>query len=119
MERTGPRKTFAREVWPPAWTAVPASCWQTRRRPVRYPWRMGAKPVDGRDNRHAAKSYGNPLGVECGACKRRVLLPLDRLGNLDGDMRPLLDRRFKCPARAAARRASPVVGQFEYGTHDP
>src|SRR5258708_34015713 len=49
---------------------------------------MGAKRVDGRDNGHSAKSYGNPVGVECEGCGRRALVPLDRLGNLDGDMRP-------------------------------
>ena len=27
-----------------------------------------------------------------------ALVPLDRLGNLDGDMRPLLGRPFKCSA---------------------
>ena len=29
---------------------------------------MGAKQVDNRDNGHTAKSYGNPLGIECEAC---------------------------------------------------
>jgi hypothetical protein len=33
-----------------------------------------------RDNGHGAKTYGNPIGVECEACKRRALVPLDRLG---------------------------------------
>ena len=32
---------------------------------------MGAKQVDGRDNGHTARTYGNPLGVECEACKKR------------------------------------------------
>ena len=57
---------------------------------------MGAKQVDSRDNGHTARTYGNPLGVECEACGRRALVPLDRLGHLDGDMRPLLGRPFKC-----------------------
>ena len=39
---------------------------QTQRR-VSYHKRMGAKQVDGRDNGLTAKSYGNPLGVECEA----------------------------------------------------
>jgi hypothetical protein len=51
-----------------------------------------------RDNGHTAKTYGNPLGIECEACKRRALVPLDRLGNLDGNMRPLRDWPFKCSA---------------------
>jgi hypothetical protein len=49
------------------------------------------KPVDSRDNGHSAKTYGNPLGIECEACKRRALVPLDRLASLRGDMRPLWD----------------------------
>ena len=59
---------------------------------------MGAKQVDNRDNGHTAKSYGNPLGIECEACGRHALVPLDRLGNLDGNMRPLKDWPFKCSA---------------------
>ena len=55
-------------------------------------------PVSSRDNGHTAKNYGNPLGIECEACKRRALVPLDRLGNLDGNMRPLKDWPFKCSA---------------------
>ena len=54
--------------------------------------------VTNRDNGYTAKSYGNPLGIECEACKRRALVPLDRLGNLDGNMRPLKDWPFKCSA---------------------
>lgn len=56
---------------------------------------MGAHRVDGGDNGHSAKSYGNPVGVECEGCGRRALVPL---GRLDGDMRPLLGRPFKCSA---------------------
>jgi hypothetical protein len=60
---------------------------------------MGARQVDRRDNGHTAKSYGSPLGIECAARGRRALLPLDRLlGNLDGDMRPLLGWPFECSA---------------------
>ena len=55
-------------------------------------------PVTSRDNGHTAKTYGNPLGIECEACKRRALVPLDRLGNLDGNMHPLRDWPFKCSA---------------------
>jgi len=55
-------------------------------------------PIDARANGHTAKSYGNPIGVECEACKRRALVPLDRPGDVDADMRPLLGRPFKCSA---------------------
>ena len=55
-------------------------------------------PVDARANGHTAKSYGNPIGVECEAFKRRALVQLDRLGQLDGNMRPLKDWPFKCLA---------------------
>jgi hypothetical protein len=54
--------------------------------------------ITARENRHSAKTYGNPLGIECDACKRRALVPLDRLGTLDGNMRPLKDWPFKCSA---------------------
>ena len=53
-------------------------------------------PVDARSNGHSAKTYGNPLGIECEACKRRALVPLDQLGNLNCNMGPLRDWRFKC-----------------------
>ena len=56
------------------------------------------KSVDARDNGHTAKSYGNPLGIECEACKRRSLVPLDRLGTLEGNMRPTRAWPFKCTA---------------------
>ena len=46
------------------------------------------KAVDSRDNGHTAKTYSNPLGIECETCKRRALVPLDRLGQLDGNRRP-------------------------------
>ena len=59
---------------------------------------MGARRVDGRDNGHTAKSYGNPLGIECEGCGRRALVPLDRLGHLDGNMRALVEWPFKCSA---------------------
>jgi hypothetical protein len=59
---------------------------------------MSARRVEGHDNGHTADSYGNPVGVECEGCGRRALVPLDRLGNLAGDMRPLLGRPFKCSA---------------------
>ena len=63
---------------------------------IGYRFGMGAKQVDSRDNGHTARTYGNPLGVECEACGRRALVPLDRLSTLDGDMLPLLGRPFKC-----------------------
>jgi hypothetical protein len=47
---------------------------------------IGAKRVGSRDNGHTAYCYHNAVGVECG---RRALVRLDRLDNLDGDMRPI------------------------------
>ena len=49
-------------------------------------------PATGRENGHTA----NPLGIECEACNRRVLVTVDRLGHLEGNMRPLKDWPFKC-----------------------
>ena len=57
---------------------------------------MPSRPVAGLDNGHIADTYGNPLGVECEACKRRALVPLDGLGQLDHNMRPLRNWPFKC-----------------------
>jgi hypothetical protein len=51
-------------------------------------------PVTGRSNLHTAANYGQPLGVQCRACERRVLVPLDRIGAKSGSMTP--------PALAAA-----------------
>src|SRR5262245_26527529 len=62
---------------------------------------MSPKPVTDRDNGHTAKSYDNPLGIEYEARKRRALVPLDRLGQLDGNMSPL--RGWPFNARRAAR----------------
>jgi hypothetical protein len=59
---------------------------------------MGAKRVGGHDNGHTANSYGNPVGVECEGCGWRALVPLDRLGSLRGNMRPLQEWPFKCSA---------------------
>jgi hypothetical protein len=58
--------------------------------------------VDDRENGHTAKSYGNPIGVEC---RRRALVPLDRVGNLEGNMRPLRDWPFKC-SRCGSREVA-------------
>jgi len=68
--------------------------------------------VTARENGHSAKTYGNPLGIECEACKRRALVPLDRLGNLDGNMHPLRDWPFNGSAWGSrdvlfAKRAEP------------
>jgi hypothetical protein len=54
--------------------------------------------VGGHDNGHTARSYGNPIGVECEGCGRRALVQLDRLGGLRVNMRPLRDFPFKCSA---------------------
>ena len=67
---------------------------------------MGAKQVDSPDNGHTAKTYGNPLGVECEACGRRALVPLDRLGNLDGDVSLWLFEK-RAEADAWAKKSGP------------
>ena len=64
---------------------------------------MGAKQVDSRDNGHTARTYGNPLGVECEACGRRALVPLDRLGT---------------PRRRHAAAARAAVQVFGCGSRD-
>ena len=46
-------------------------------------------------------------------CGHRGLVPLDRIGASDGDMRRLLDRRFKC-----ASCGSMFVQLFLFGTRD-
>jgi hypothetical protein len=78
-------------------------CWRNcdtladfRAPPIRYDVPMGAKRVDGHDNGHTAQSYGKPVGVECEGCRRRALVPVDRLGSLKGNMRPLQERPLKC-----------------------
>jgi len=46
-------------------------------------------PVTGRCNLHTADCYGHPLGVRCRPCKRRVLVPLDKIGAMKGNMKLL------------------------------
>jgi len=67
---------------------------------------MMSTAVDARSNGHSAKTYGNPLGIECESCKRRALVPLDRLGQLDSNMRPLRGWPFKCSA-CGSREVAP------------
>jgi hypothetical protein len=55
------------------------------------------------DNGRTAQFCRNPIGAECEACKRRALLPLDRLGTLEGNMRPLKSWPLKCSAWDRAR----------------
>src|SRR5262245_28952356 len=57
---------------------------------------MPPKQVEGRDNGRTARSYGQPVGVECSGCGHRTLVPLDRIGVHDSDMRLLIDHRLKC-----------------------
>ena len=55
--------------------------------------------------------YGNPLGVECEACKRRAPVALDRLGTLDGNVQPPWNWPFKCCGPVSlepAQRARPT-----------
>ena len=52
--------------------------------------------VEGRDNGRTAWVYQNDVGVECGMCGHRGLVPLTALKVGSGDMSRLIDRRFKC-----------------------
>lgn len=54
-------------------------------------------PVDARANLHTADCYGQPVGVRCRACERRVLVPLERIG-AQGSMTPLQSLPLKCSA---------------------
>ena len=53
-------------------------------------------PVASDHNLHSADSYGQPLGVRCRSCERRVLVPLDRIGAHKGDMTLLQSLALKC-----------------------
>ena len=55
-------------------------------------------PVTGRCNLHTAATYGQPLGVRCRACERRVLVPLDKIGARGSDMTPLHSLPLRCTA---------------------
>jgi hypothetical protein len=55
-------------------------------------------PVTGRCNLHTADRYGQPLGVQCRACERRVLVPLDKIGAKSGSMTLLHTLPLKCAA---------------------
>jgi hypothetical protein len=59
---------------------------------------MPPKQVDGRDNGRTAYMYGHPVGVQCGMCSRRALVPLDRIGAKFGSMSPLHSLPLKCSA---------------------
>ena len=55
-------------------------------------------PVTSDHNLHSADSHGQPLGVRCLACERRVLVPLDKIGAHKGDMKLLHSLPLKCAA---------------------
>ena len=55
-------------------------------------------PVTGRCNVHSAATYGQPIGVRCRSCERRVLVPLDKLTAHGSDMTPLHTLPLKCAA---------------------
>lgn len=54
--------------------------------------------VTGSSNLHTAECYGQPLGVQCRSCERRVLVPLDRIGADSGNMTLLQSLPLKCTA---------------------
>jgi hypothetical protein len=43
-------------------------------------------------------TYGQPLGVRCRSCERRVLVPLDKISTRRSDMTPLHTLPLKCAA---------------------
>lgn len=55
----------------------------------------GTSAWSGRENLHTIKSYGQPLGViyECG---RKLAIPLNRLGQLDGNMERIKSLKLVC-----------------------
>lgn len=55
-------------------------------------------PVTSGSNLHTADCYGQPLGVRCLACERRVLVPLDKIGAKNGNMTLLHSLPLKCAA---------------------
>jgi hypothetical protein len=55
----------------------------------------GTPGWSGRENLHSIKSYGHPLGVAC-ECGRKLAIPLDRLGQLDGNMAPIKSLKLAC-----------------------
>ena len=59
-------------------------------------------PVTGRCNLHSAATYGQPIGVRCRSCERRVLVPLDKIGG-HGDMTRCGRCRSSVPRAAGAR----------------
>ena len=66
---------------------------------------VGAKKVDGGDEGHSAQCYGNPLGIECEACKRRAPVALDRLGTLDDNVRRAAGLAVQMLRRSALKPA--------------
>ena len=82
-------------------------CWQckpmTFQSVVRYRSRM--IEVGPRDNGRSTWCWQRPLGVAC-LCGHRALVPLERLGATDRDMRPLYKRA------SAARAAMPLACSY-------
>jgi hypothetical protein len=56
----------------------------------------GSPNWSGRENLHSVKSYGHPLGVICAACGHRAVVPLHKLGQLDGNMASIKSLKLVC-----------------------
>jgi hypothetical protein len=54
------------------------------------------KKVGATENLHTADWHRQPLGVACGMCSHRGLVPLERIGAHSGDMKPIRDLPLKC-----------------------
>ena len=53
-------------------------------------------PFDPTANLHTLASHGFPLGIECGACGTRTLIPLDRIGARSGNMKMVKTLKLVC-----------------------
>jgi hypothetical protein len=58
----------------------------------------GSPHWSGRENLHSVKSYGHPLGVICADCGHRAVVPLHKLGQLDGNMASIKSLKLVCRA---------------------
>lgn len=54
------------------------------------------RQVGATENLHTAQCYGHPLGVACGMCLHRGLVPLERIGAFSANIKPIRDLSLKC-----------------------
>ena len=55
----------------------------------------GGAGWSGRKNLHTIKSYGHPQGITC-ECGHKLAIPLERLGQLDGNMASIKSLKLVC-----------------------